>query len=469
MPFNNKIRIKRHPVTATEKKAPTNLISGELAYDEKGEVLYIGVPELDNQKAPTGGYLSVEIGGKNAFVWKGDRDQTVEGLKTFDDVNGGVAIEVATALQGAVGDGTSGFAKRASNIKYVQDAISTRLANVTDLSITNGGPTAAVNKKYVDSKAQGLDIKASCRVATQDNVSLGSSGIDTIIDGIKLVENDRVLVKAQTDATENGIYKAVAKSPNGTELLRTADFNNAENITPGAFTFIEEGTKDGNHGYVLTTNAPITVGKTDLTFTKFSGAGQLEQGKGIKFDGDKIEIFPFVSEEGSNVDGPTPGKAGGIKFYSSGKDDRKVYVDVDEAGAQKKNYVLTQLSRSVTQRQALIGKEDQLYFVDVSTISADGNSGAYWDSVNFKDKGKDLVGTLKDINARVSIGVGANDTLDGASTSSMQKKGTSDIGYRYIEGVRPDNKEIKGADTVQVGYYLSSYNLVECTIDCGTY
>ena len=77
--------------------------------------------------------------------------------------------------------------------------------------ITNlGDPIAdtdATTKSYVDSVAQGISIKTEVRVATTGNVSLNNEVINGgTIDEIELVEDDRVLVKNQTDATENGIY-----------------------------------------------------------------------------------------------------------------------------------------------------------------------------------------------------------------------------------------------------------------------
>jgi hypothetical protein len=47
------------------------------------------------------------------------------------------------------------------------------------------------------------------------------------------------------------------------------------------FTFVEQGTTNGNNGFTLTTDATITLGTTNLTFTQFSGAGQITAGDGI--------------------------------------------------------------------------------------------------------------------------------------------------------------------------------------------
>ena len=131
-----------------------------------------------------------------------------------------------------------------------------------------GTPTLdsdAATKAYADSVASGLDVKESVRVATTSDITL--SGTQTI-DGVSVVEGDRVLVKNQTTASENGIY--VCSS--GT-WSRSTDADTDDEVTAGMFTFVEEGTENADKGFVLTTDNPITVGTTNLTFSQFSSAG----------------------------------------------------------------------------------------------------------------------------------------------------------------------------------------------------
>ena len=139
-----------------------------------------------------------------------------------------------------------------------------------------------VTKEYVDAIKQNLDIKDSVHLASTANVSLtaGSSGLEAgdTIDGVALQAGDRVLLKNQTDASENGIYVAVAS---GGTPARSTDANSSDKVTSGLFVFVEEGTANGDQGYVLTTNSSITLDDTDLTFTQFSGAGQITAGNGI--------------------------------------------------------------------------------------------------------------------------------------------------------------------------------------------
>jgi len=142
-----------------------------------------------------------------------------------------------------------------------------------------------VNKAYVDSVAQGLDPKESCRIATSANVAL--SGTQTI-DGVSLNIDDRVLVKAQTDATENGIYLVKAGA-----WVRALDFVDGS-VTSGAFTFIEEGDLLHDTGWVLSTAGTIIVGTTELTFTQFSAAGVLTAGNGITITNNLISVQAYL-------------------------------------------------------------------------------------------------------------------------------------------------------------------------------
>ena len=150
-----------------------------------------------------------------------------------------------------------------------------------------------VTKGYVDAVKQALDIKASVHAASTANVSLtaGSSGLEAgdTIDGVTLVAGDRVLLKNQTTASENGIYVAVAS---GGTPARSDDANASADVTSGMFVWVEEGTANADQGYVLTTNNVITLNTTNLTFTQFSGAGQITAGNGLTKSGNTINVVP---------------------------------------------------------------------------------------------------------------------------------------------------------------------------------
>lgn len=139
------------------------------------------------------------------------------------------------------------------------------------------------SKSYVDSVAQGLDVKESCRAAsTVDIPDLTAPGA---IDGVTLATGERVLLKDQATASQNGLYEL-----NGSgELVRTADGADGA-MTSGAFTYISEGTANAGKSFVLSTPDPIVVGTTNLTFTQFAGAGTITAGAGIDITGGVVSV-----------------------------------------------------------------------------------------------------------------------------------------------------------------------------------
>ena len=157
-------------------------------------------------------------------------------------------------------------------------------------------------KSYVDSVANGLDVKASVRVATTANlVATYHNGNGTLtanangaiaIDGVTLTTNNRVLVKDQTTAAQNGFYKVTTTGGGSAAyvLTRTPDADAASELNPGAFTFVEEGTANQDNGFVMSTNGAITLGSTVITFEQFSGAGQISAGAALVKNGNTIDV-----------------------------------------------------------------------------------------------------------------------------------------------------------------------------------
>ena len=143
------------------------------------------------------------------------------------------------------------------------------------------------NKAYVDAARTGLDVKASVKVATTEPITL-STGLEEgdVIDGYTLVAGDRVLVKNQDTASENGIYIV----PESGAPSRATDANNDAEVTPGMFTFVEQGTLNADSGWVLITNGNITVGTTGLAFSLFSVAGNILAGEGLSKTGDTLDV-----------------------------------------------------------------------------------------------------------------------------------------------------------------------------------
>ena len=153
------------------------------------------------------------------------------------------------------------------------------------VATTPSNANDVASKSYVDATANGLDVKNSVRAATTAAGTLASDFTNgDSIDGVTLATNDRILIKDQADGSENGIYTVNASGA----PTRATDFDADSEVTAGAFTFVEEGTTNGDTGHVLSTNGSITVGSTSLTFTQFSGAGLLTAGTGLTKSGNTL-------------------------------------------------------------------------------------------------------------------------------------------------------------------------------------
>ena len=162
------------------------------------------------------------------------------------------------------------------------------------------------NKAYVDQVAQGLDTKPSVRAATTADLSAtysnGSSGVGAtltagsngaiVIDGVSLSVDDRVLVKDQSTASQNGIYRVSTQGDGSTAfvLTRATPEDQPEELTGGSFVFVEEGTANANNGYVFTHTGQPTFGSTNLDVSQFSGAGQITAGAALSKTGNQLDV-----------------------------------------------------------------------------------------------------------------------------------------------------------------------------------
>jgi hypothetical protein len=169
---------------------------------------------------------------------------------------------------------------------------STGNLDVTGTITTSETPTNddhVATKKYVDDVASGLDVKESVRAATTANGDLESAFANgQTVDGVTLATDDRILIKNQTTASENGIYIVKAS---GTPD-RATDFPEPVSgitVTAGAFTFVEEGGQ-ADTGWVLTTNGTITVGSSNLAFSQFSSSSTITGGTGLTKTGNTLSV-----------------------------------------------------------------------------------------------------------------------------------------------------------------------------------
>jgi hypothetical protein len=146
--------------------------------------------------------------------------------------------------------------------------------------------TDAANKNYVDNLVAGLSWKDSVRLTGIAGYNLTPiSGTGQNMDGVLVNSGDRILLKTQTTASENGIWVAASgawtratDADSGTEILGTA-------------VFVEQGTTNADTAWVCTNDSPITIGTTGLTFVQFAGGGSVTAGAGMTQTGNVLNVI----------------------------------------------------------------------------------------------------------------------------------------------------------------------------------
>jgi hypothetical protein len=217
---------------------------------------------------------------------------TIKGRKTAstgdpEDLSASDVKTILAIVKADISDfDTSVQANRLDQMAAPTTSVSLNSQKITNLATPTDANDAA-NKAYVDAARSGLDVKQSVRAATTANIDL-STDLENgdAIDGVTLATGDRVLVKNQSTGSQNGIYVVAASGA----ASRATDFDSSEEVTPGAFMFVEEGTANADTGWVLTTDGAITVGTTSLVFAQFSGAGDVTAGDGLTKTGSTLDV-----------------------------------------------------------------------------------------------------------------------------------------------------------------------------------
>jgi hypothetical protein len=280
----NTIRIKR----STGSSAPGSLENAELAFAEGSKKLFVGV----GTGGSGGSATTIEaIGGSGSFadLFTSRTQNTFlaapngsNGAATFRAM---VAADVPSLAHTKISDFDTGVrTNRLDQMAAPTGSVSLNSQTITNVADPVNAQDAAT-KGFVEATSQGLDVKGSCVAATTGNITISTAlnNGDTL-DGVTLSTNDRVLVKDQSTASQNGIY-VVGSSP------ARADDLAAGSDAAGMFTFVEQGTVNADNGFVCTSNKGSAVtGTNNLTFAQFSGAGQITAGDGLDKSGNTLSL-----------------------------------------------------------------------------------------------------------------------------------------------------------------------------------
>lgn len=247
---------------------------------------------------------SISLTGAVTYTDENAQDAIGNALGTglsYNDSTGAISVDTTT-IQARVTDVSD------TEIGYLNGVTSGIQSQLNDKAPVNnptftgtvtlpgapGSANEAATKAYVDNITAGLNFHAAVHVATTTDLSatynnvagtLSASGTFPTIDGETITETQRVLVKSQSDAKQNGIYELTDDGdPSGTWVLtRTADANNtpAGEVAYGDFVFVQTGSTNGGYGFTMTTTGTITLGTSNINWTQFNAGQTVIAGNGL--------------------------------------------------------------------------------------------------------------------------------------------------------------------------------------------
>lgn len=329
-------------------------------------------------------------------------------------------------------------------------AIPTAAINMNGQKITNlGAPTAltdAATRQYVDNVEAGMVWKDPVRAATTANITLSAP---QTVDGVAVTGGQRVLVKNQSAAAQNGIYTV-----NAGAWTRPEDADSATEVLSAAV-FVSEGTVNADTAWVCTADSPITLETTALPFVQFAGGGAVTAGAGLTQTGNTINVGAgtsiTVNADDVAVVPATTAVVGATRLATTAEATAQALTTVAVTPAGLADRTLT--SRTVTAGNGLTGGGDltanRTFDVGAGngiTVAADAVAA------NFTTSGVGDNGVLN----TVARGDHVHDqrysryyqTLVGGSTSQVI---THNFGYRTV--------------VVQLFRTAAPYDTVECDVE----
>jgi len=286
-------------------------------------------------------------------------------------------------------------------------------------------PGDAVPLSSVIAAVNRAGTRTPCRIVATIPITASNT---QVIDSVATVNGDRVLLTAQASPVDNGIYIANDAGP----WLRSTDADSSEELLPGMVIFITAGTAFADSGWILSTDAPILLGTSALTFTRFTGSAQLVAGAGLTKTGNAIDVVAHadgsivVSADAVQVgilatDAQHGSRGGGTQHAAATTTVAGFFAALDktkldgvEAGAQVTSFARVQTALAAAS-SAVAFNAQRLTGVADPTAAQDVATKAYTDAVA---QGLDVKASVRLVaTANVPALTGAV-AIDGVTTST---------------------------------------------------
>lgn len=366
-------------------------------------------------------------------------------------LTGGTGVTITNGTMVETGAPTISIGQAVGTASNVQFANITATGTVT-LAADPGSALQAATKQYVDNVVSGVNFHQAVVAATTGNLAgtynNGTSGLGATltkatsgaigtIDGVSVSTGNRILVKSQTDAKENGIYTVTAVGDGSTawQLTRATDADNnpAGEMANGDFCFVTSGTANGGYGYInSSTTNPIVIGTDNITYAVFNAAQVVTGGAGLAFDGNILNVGTAstgrIVVNADNID-LASGVIGSTGTYTSVTVDTYGRVTAGTSPTTLSGYGITDAApinnASFTGAfSAPSGTITSTMIADGTIVNADISTSAAIDlgkladiSTNAQTASYTLV--LTDKNKMVEMGVGSGNTLTVPPNSSV--------------------------------------------------
>lgn len=242
----------------------------------------------------------IQVRRDTAANWTAANPTLLAGERGFETDTGKEKVGTGAAAWTALPYTTEAAETSAVKLTGAQTVAGVKTFSASPIVPTPTEAGQAVTKAYADAIAANLSPKESVVLATAVALPANtySGGVLTAtgngaltVDSSAVLVGQRIIVKNEATAANNGIYVVTAAGAGGAPyvLTRSADLNTNAQVK-GSYAFVEAGTVNEGAGFTIVGVGPFIIGTTAITWTQFSGAGEITAGAGLTKTGNTLSV-----------------------------------------------------------------------------------------------------------------------------------------------------------------------------------